>query len=45
MKNEYVFWDEQWQEHTEQTKNTNGGASGSADSKENDSKATQRNKV
>jgi len=45
MKNEYVFWDEQWQEHTEQKTNTNGGASGSTDSKENDSKVTQRNKV
>ena len=42
---EFTFWDEQWQEHTEQTKNTNGGASGSTDSKEDDSKTTQRNKV
>jgi hypothetical protein len=36
MKNEYVFWDEQWQENTKQEKTTNGGAYGSTDSKEDD---------
>ena len=38
MKNEYVFWDEQWQENTESKTNTNGGAPSPTDSKENDSK-------
>jgi hypothetical protein len=35
---EFTFWDEQWQEHTEQTSQQGGGTSGPTGSAKNDPK-------
>ena len=41
MKSEFIFWDEQWQEHTEQTSKQGGGAHGSTSPKANDSEESR----
>ena len=41
MKTEIVFWDEQWQEHTEQETQQGGGSHGSTSEAKNDPKGSR----
>jgi hypothetical protein len=39
--NDYIYFNDEWKQNTEQKTTTNGGVSGSIDSKEDDSKKSQ----